>query len=150
MARKAVAATLASVLLLTALLVADVTLMTAQDDLASSAQVTHVEARELLLEESLVGSASLQLLAQVQGYLASTPADCGSIPQYIHSVSASSSASGEDEGVAYAVSASATGAPASLVQGPPVGYAPILAPFSGFVPGELNLEAVSSAKEVGV
>lgn len=123
--------------------------MTAQDDLASSAQATHVETRELLLEESLVGSTSLQVLAQVQDYLASTPADCDRMPQYVYSISASSSTSGEDEGIAYSVSVSATGAPTSPVQGPPGGDSAILSPFSGFVPGELNLEAASSVKEVG-
>jgi len=149
LARKAVAATLASVLLLTALVVADATLMTAQDNLASSAQTAHTEGRELLLEESLTGSTSLQLLAQVQGFLSSSPADCDSIPQYISSISASSSVSGEDEGIAYVANESATGAPTALLQGAPGGDLAIASPFSGFLPGGLNLVAASSVKEVG-
>ena len=102
MARKAVAATLASVLLFTALVVADSTIMAAQDNLASSAQVSNIESRELVLGQSSAGSAALQVLAQVQSFLASNPADCASLAQYLASVSASGSASGEDSGIAYA------------------------------------------------
>ena len=117
MARKAVAATLASVILLTVLVVADATVMSAQDNLASSAQTSHLESRELLLEESLAGGVSLQVLAQVQAYLSSNPAECDSLPQYFGSISASSTSSGEDSGIAYAANATASESPGPLPGG---------------------------------
>ena len=148
MARKAVAATLASVVLLTVLVVADATVMSAQDNLASAAQASHIESRELLLERSLAGSVSLQALAQAQSYLSSTPAECGGLPQYAASVSASGESTGEDSGIAYSVNATARGAPASPGS-PQTDNLTLVAPFAGGVPGALDLREVLSVKEVG-
>ena len=135
-------------MLLTVLVIADATLMTAQDNLASSAQSAHIEGRELLLEESLTGTNSLQMLAQVQAFLSSNPAECDSMPQYVSSVSASSSVSGVDEGISYSGNASLTGAPTTVFQGPPANDL-VLSPFSGYLPGALNLDAASSIRMVG-
>jgi hypothetical protein len=148
LARKAVAATLASVVLFTVLVVADATVMSAQDNLASSAQTSQIESRELLLEESLAGSLSLQVLAQVQAYLSSVPADCGALPQYFASVAASSSSSGEDSGIAYAANATAGSAPTAfeVAQGDNL---TMVAPFAGEVPGALNLREALSVREAG-
>ena len=147
MARKAVAATLASVVLLTVLVVADATVMSAQENLASSAQTSHLESRELLLEESLAGGVSLQVLAQVQGYLSSNPAECDSLPQYFGSIFASSASSGEDSGIAYSANATAAEAPAP--QAVESDNLTIVAPFAGGVPGVLDLREDLSVKEVG-
>jgi len=147
MARKGVAATLASVVLLTVLVVADATVMSAQENLASSAQTSHLESRELLLEESLAGGVSLQILARVQGYLSSNPAECDGLPQYLASISASGSSSGEDSGIAYSANATAAEVPA-----PPavkVDNLTLVAPFAGGVPGALNLAEDLSVTEVG-
>jgi hypothetical protein len=149
LARKAVAATVASVLLFTALVVADATIMVAQDNLASSAQTSLVESMEVVLGKSLAGSASLHVLSQVQAYLASTPADCKSLPDYLASVSAASSSSGEEAGIAYVSNATASEAPAARLQGSPRDNLTVVAPFSGSLPGALNLQANLSIKEVG-
>lgn len=136
--------------LFTALVVADATVMSAQDNLASSAQTSHVESRELLLERSLAGSVSLQVLAQVQGYLSSNPAECDGLPQYLASITASSSVSGEDSGVAYSANATASGATAASL--PPTiqrDNLTIIAPFAGVVSGTLNLREALRVKEVG-
>ncbi len=147
MARKAVAATLASVVLLTVLVVADATVMSAQENLASSAQTSHLESRELLLEESLAGGVSLQILARVQGYLSSNPAECDRLPQYFGSIFASSASSGEDSGIAYSANATAAEAPAP--QAVESDNLTIVAPFAGGVPGVLDLREDLSVKEVG-
>jgi len=147
LARKAVAATLASVVLLTVLVVADATVMSAQDNLASSAQTSHLESRELLLEESLAGGVSLQVLAEVQGYLSSNPAECDGLPQYFASISASSSSSGEDSGIAYSANATAGEAPA--LQAVESDNLTVVAPFAGAVPGVLDLREALSVNEVG-
>jgi hypothetical protein len=146
LARKAVAATLASVVLLSVLVAADATVMSAEDNLASSAQTSHLESRELLLEQSLAGSVSLQVLATVQGYLSSNPAECDGLPRYFSSVSASSSVSGIDSGVAYAANATADDA---QVAAPLLDNLTIIAPFAGAVPGVMDLQESLSVKEVG-
>ncbi len=149
MARKAVAATLASVVLLTVLVVADATVMSAQDNLASSAQTSHLESRELLLDVSLAGGVSLQVLAQVQGYLSANPAGCDSLPRYLRSIVASSSSSGEDSGIAYEANATAGEAPATSLQSTEGDNLTTVAPFAGGVPGALDLRESLSVEEVG-
>jgi hypothetical protein len=149
LARKAIAATVASVLLFTALVVANATTMVAQDNLASTAQASLVESRELVLGRSLAGSTSALALSQVQTYLASNPADCGGLPRYLASVSASSSVSGEEEGVSYVASTTASEAPAARLQGSQNDNLTLLAPFAGSIPGALNLQANVSVQEVG-
>ncbi|MHB8674737.1 MAG: hypothetical protein ACYDAK_13805 [Candidatus Limnocylindrales bacterium] len=145
MARKAVAAALASVVLLTVLVAADATVMSAQDNLAATAQTSQLESRELLLERSLAGSASLQVLAEVQGYLSSNPAECDGLPAYVSSIFASSSVSGEDSGVAYAANATAVAVGTASASD----NLTIVAPFSGARPGALDLREVWSVTEVG-
>jgi len=146
LARKAIAATIASVVLFTVLVVADATVMVAQDNLASSSQISHVESEELLLERTASGSVSLQALALVQDYLSSSPADCDGLPQYFASISASSSASGEQSGISYVANATASLAPSPAAQGDNL---TLLGPFSGGAPGALDLRAVLTVKETG-
>jgi hypothetical protein len=146
MARKAVAATLASVVLLTVLVVADATVMTAQDNLAASAQASSTESRELLLERSLAGRLSLDVLAQAQEYLSSTPAGCADLPQYLDSLAASNSTSGDDSGISYQANATARGVPETAATGDNL---TVVAPFAGYVAGTLGLREVLSVREVG-
>lgn len=146
MARKAVAATLASVVLLTVLVVADATVMTAQDNLAASAQASSIESRELLLERSLAGTLSLDVLAQAQEYLSSTPAGCADLPQYLGSLAASSSASGGDSGISYQANATASGSQATVATEDNL---TLVAPFAGYVTGTLGLRELLDVREVG-
>lgn len=134
---------------MTVLVVADATVMSAQDNLASSAQTSYLESRELLLEESLAGGVSLQLLAQVQGYLSSNPAECDSLPRYLSSITASSASSGEDSGIAYVANATmreAAGNPLLASEGDNL---TVVAPFAGWPPGALDLSEVLSVREAG-
>jgi len=148
LARKAVAATLAAVVLLTVLVVADATVMSAQNNLASSALTSYLESREALLEQSTAGSASLQVLAQVQEYLASNVAECAGFPQYFASISGASSISGEDSGISYSTNATAVVANAGS-QVPRSDNLTTVAPFSGYAAGALNLYEVLGVDEVG-
>jgi hypothetical protein len=148
--RKAIAATLASVILFTALVAADATVMTAEDNLASTAQTSHIESRELVLSEYSAGAASLLALAQVQSYLSSNPADCAGLNQYLEGISAATSTSGVAGGIAYSSNATAAFAPAvALSQGQPSDNLTIVAPFSGYLAGALNLQVALNAKVVG-
>jgi hypothetical protein len=147
LARKAVAATLASVLLLTAMVAADATVVAASDNLASSAQMSKLEATESLLRQYSTGSAAVQSLAQVQSFLSSNPANCASLPQYLGSISAKGSSSGEDSGVSY--KSNATAAAVSGDQVSRTDNLTVAAPFSGYLRGALNLRATLSTTEVG-
>ncbi len=149
MARKAVAATLASVLLFTALVAADSTMMVANDDLASSAQASHIESRESLLAQYSAGLAVMHALAEVQAYASADPADCSRLPQYVGSLSVQASASGEDSGISYSSNVSAIGV--SVTSSPvfPADNLTVVAPFSGYLLGALNLQAALSVREVG-
>lgn len=123
--------------------------MSAQDNLASSAQLARVESRELLLAQYSTASVSLQVLAQVQGYLSSDAAECDALPQYLGSISASGSVSGLDSGVAYSANATATEVPSASLQAAQYDNLTMMAPFSGGAPGALDLQASVSLKEVG-
>ena len=148
MARKAVAATLAAAVLFTLLVVADATVMAAQDNLASSSQTAHLESRELLLERSSAGVASLGVLAQVQSYLSSNPAECDGLAQYLAAISATSSTQGVDSGISYVANATAVEWPAGS-QAPLSDNLTVVSPFAGDLPGALDLKEVLSIDEVG-
>lgn len=128
-------------------MVADSTVMVAQDNLAVTAQNSHVEVRESVLARSLTGSLSFGVLAMVQAQLTSSPAGCGSLEQYEESLSASSSISGKDEGVQYIANATAVASGTGMEAA--IDNLTIDAPFSGHLPGALNLQADVSIREVG-
>jgi len=138
---------LASVALLTVLVVADATVASAQSDSASSAQSYWLESRELLLERSLAGSATMTVLAQVQAYLSSNVAGCGSLPTYFGTAAASGNASGIDSGISYSVNA--TSVAVSTGSAGQADNLTIVRPFAGSVPGFLNLNEDLSVREVG-
>lgn len=146
MARKAVAATLAAVALMTILVVADATIVVAQDDLASSSEAAQLESRELLIERSYGGLVSLQALAEVQAYLSSDPAGCGGLPAYFAAISARASAHGVDSGVHYDANATISQYGASP-SAPLADNLTAVAPFSGRLPGALDLSEILVVSE---
>ncbi len=148
MARKAVAATLASLLLFTALVVADSTMMAAEENLASSTQMSHVEVRELTLSQYSAAATAMDALATIQAHVSSDPADCASLPQYLDSISASGSSSGGDAGISY--SSNVTLVPAiETSQAAQSDNLTVLYPFSGYSPGALNFQASIYTKAQG-
>jgi hypothetical protein len=150
LARKAIAATLASVLLFTALVAADATMMTAEDNLATSAQTAHIASREQVLSDYSLGAASMQVLARVQSNLSSRIADCGDLGQYLGSISAAGSVDGEAAGITFSSTAEAAASPAALpAQVQLSDNLTIVAPFSGYHPGTLNLQVALRVSEVG-
>jgi len=145
MARKGVAASLAAVILFTALVVADSTVMVAQDDLASTAVTSQVEVRATTVADSLIWTSAFGLLVQAQQYLSSNPADCSTLPAYLASVSPQNSSSGEDGGLSYSVSAQASEAgPSSQADN-----LTALAQFSGADTGRLDLSAAFAVRVTG-
>ncbi len=147
MARRAVAATLASVVLLSLLVVADATIVSAQDNLAAGSQLSRVETRELVLEQALMGSLSMGVLAQAQSFLSTNPATCGEFEGYVGSISASSSSSGDDSGTSYV--ANATGVGDAGPSSPAADNLTVVSPFSGGAEGALDMRVAFSIREVG-
>ena len=145
MARKAVAATLASVVLFTALLVADSTVMAAQDNLSSSALTARIEVRERVFAFTMAGELSMRVLAQVEAFLASAPAECESLPHYLATLSAADSLTGEDAGIRYSANSTVASAQAA-----PIGdNLTLVFPFSGGSPGALSLSETLSINQEG-
>ena len=109
---------------------------------ASAAQASHIESRESLLEQSLAGSVSLSKCSRRRRRTSRPiPRSAASLPQYVASISASGSSSGEDSGIAYAANATAT-----RDCRPPPRVASrdnltVVAPFAGGIPGALDLQA---------
>lgn len=132
--------------LLTVLVAADVTVESAQENLAASALNSQLEARESLLDAALEGAAALDVVAQVQTYLANNPAPCASLPQYLASATGATTIAGEDSGVRYSVDADASQA---LPATGPIADNLTLSPFSGYVPGALDLRLQLEIDEVG-
>lgn len=141
MARKAIAASLAAVVLLSVLVVADAAVVSGQDNLASYSQASRLESRVLLLERYSAGVASMLALMHVDDYLASNPAECGAISGYVGGISASASFSGVDSGVSFAADAAAAPEAGSPGLGG-VDNLTTLAPFSGYRDGALNLKTL--------
>lgn len=150
MARKAIATTIASILLFTALVLADSTIVAAADNLASSAQASHVESREALLSEYSSGAALMDSLAQVQNFLSGNAAECSAIPEYLASITATSSVSGQDAGISYSSHVSVAEATASDISRSLQGdNLTSLSPFSGYRSGALLLGGRVEVSETG-
>jgi hypothetical protein len=137
MARKAIAATAASVLLFSMLVAADASLVMAQDNAASSARLAQLESSEALIGMSAAGTVSFDVLAQAQQYISTNVAMCDSLQSYFSAMTPSASTSGERDGIHFAADAVAkatspdSSSPDNLT---------LLAPFSGNARGDLNLQ----------
>jgi hypothetical protein len=147
MARKAVATSLAAVLLLTVVVAAAATTMSSQENLASAAQATSLANRETMMAQAESGSLTLTDISKVDDFLAGNPASCGEIPQYLQAISASSSASGFEGGVAYSANATVLPAPAGLLAASGPVNSSLIRPFSGPEEGAFNLEVELSVSE---
>ena len=137
MARRGVAATVASVILLSTLVVAAATVMTGQDNSAQASRQVQLLTRIHLLDVAEGGAASLSSLADVASVVASTPAACEGLKSYPGQVTGSAALNGTDTGIAYTATAAvfpdfATGSPGDNLTA--------MAPFAGHADGMLNLE----------
>lgn len=143
MARPAVAATFASLVLMSVLVLADATVVTAQDNLASSSRLAQLEQRALLVERVAAGTLSIDLLEKVQAQLAATPAACGDLGGYALAAVASSSISRDESGVSLRASATAHGE----TGGTRPDNLTMVRPFEGGVAGSLDLRVTISMRE---
>ncbi len=128
------------------LVVADAAVVVGQQSVASSAQAAQLETRELLLERTLAGTVSIDVLSSVQRFLSSNPAECGALPEYLGSISASASVSGADSGVNYSAVASASETVAGQTEQDNL---TLVSPFAGYQPGGLDILETISLHESG-
>jgi len=145
MARKGIAATLASIALFTMLVIADSALMVGEGNLAATAQLTRLESHELVLGDSLMGEASLRVLAQSQAYLAGRPGDCSSLSQYLDGAAANASLAGDQGGINYSAAARSS----RWEGGAMTDNLTVLSPFSGASASALNLRVSTIVSETG-
>ncbi|MGA2198428.1 MAG: hypothetical protein ABSG45_00670 [Nitrososphaerales archaeon] len=143
MGRRAVAATLVSVVVFTSLLLANSALYSAENSAVSAAVLTSEQVRENAYAGILLGLSTYDSLAAVQGYLHSNPLDCSSPGHYLDALAGSQRATGTDEGISYITDTSWAYASA-----PPAGTGSAFLPgFSSYEAGELNLEVTTSLDE---
>jgi hypothetical protein len=151
--RRAVAATLVSVIVFTSLLFANAALYAAGNTYRSTAVLSASQQRESNFASLLIGLSAYSALADAQSYLQGHPFDC-SEPQssYLDSLVGSESVGGANQGIEYSVDASWGYAPGfeGLGFGDDDGLsgAPsMIRPFSGYSGGALNLVVVTTIDE---
>jgi hypothetical protein len=135
MGRRAVAATLVSVIFFSTLLLANAAVYAADGSYLSSAVLTSAQQRESGYASLLAGVSSFSSLSAAEGYLSSHPLDCSSEATYLGSMGGSDSVSGEDQGVDYTMSTTWT----YVADGPTGDNLTVLGPFGGYSIGALNL-----------
>jgi hypothetical protein len=149
--RRAVAATLVSVIVFTSLLFANAALYAAGSTYLSSAVLSASQQRESNYATLLFGLSAYSALAYAQGYLQNHSFDC-STPEssYLDSLGGSESVGGANQGIEYSVDASWGYAPGSGeigVRDGPAASQSMIQPFAGYSGGALNLEVVTNINE---
>jgi hypothetical protein len=148
--RRAVAATLVSVIVFTSLLFANAALYSAGGTYLSSAVLSAAQQREVEYASLLTGVSSYSSLAAAQSYLQSHPLDCSS-PEasYTSSMAGSGTVAGTNQGIEYSVRSSWSYAavPAGSTLGAGAEGASMVGPFSGGSAGALNLVVDTSINE---
>ncbi|MGD0637582.1 MAG: hypothetical protein ABSA72_06045 [Nitrososphaerales archaeon] len=143
MGRRAVAATLASFVIFTTLLLANAALFATENSSLGAVELTAGQVREHAFGGILVGLSAYGSLEGAQAYLQSHPLDCTSPQDYLESMAGSQRDSGEMEGITYSTTTSW-----SYSQGSPDGGgSDYLRQFGGYQSGDLNLEISTSVAE---
>lgn len=143
MGRRAVAATFVSVVVFTALLLANSAVYAAQSGALGAAVSSSAQLRERSLASFSTGLSSFDSLASVQDVLQRSPMDCLSPQPYLDSLSGGASFSGEDGGIrsetssSWSYISSYSGAAGDA----------LLAQFSGYSPGSLDILVSTAVNE---
>ncbi len=144
MDRSGVAATLASVVIFTTMLVANSAVYSAQNSYLNAAHLSAAQVQERGYATVLLGLSSFSALASAQSLLESTPMDCYSPSAYLSSLAGSAAGHGTSGSLRFSTSSSW-----SYVAGPSPGEASALLPsqFGGYSAGDLNIELETSVAE---
>ncbi len=142
MDRRAVAATLVSFVIFTTLLLANAALFASENSSLGAVVLTAGQVRERAFVPILVGLSTYESLRGAQAYLQANPLDCTSPQQYLGSMTGSLRDSGVEDGMTYVDDASW-----AYATSPSGGGSDYLQEFSGYRPGDLNLEVSTSVLE---
>ncbi len=144
MGRRAVAATLASVVIFTMMLVTNAAVYSSENGYLASVRLSSVQVGEVTYASLLEGSAAYNSLAQTQSFLQSTPMDCSSLQPYLDSISGTASRAGTEESISFSSMSSWDYASAgSSLPGT------VLLPsqLDGYSSGELNVQVSTVVAE---
>lgn len=144
MDRRGVAATIASVVVFTTMLLANTAVYAAQNGYLSAVTISGAQVQERELAVVLVGLSSYSSLAFTQSFLQSTPMDCTSPGPYLAAVAGSGTQISEDQGIDYGVSSSWSYVPAPVSER---SDALLPSQFVGYGEGDLNLRVVTVVNE---
>lgn len=144
MGRRAVAATLASVVIFTMMLVANAAVYSSENGYLASARLTSVQVGEVGYASLLEGSSAYNSLAQTQSFLQSTPMDCSTWQSYLDSISGSASKAGTEQGVSFSSASSWSYTPSPS---PLSGTTLLPSQFDGYSSGELDIEVSTAVNE---
>lgn len=138
--RSAVAATIASVIVFTTMLVANAVLFSSQNNLLPASQEYSAQVAERGMAGVVPSLAAYEALDHVQSYLQQNPMDCSSGPApYLDRLAGTWSASGNQQGIEFSSSSSwgydaTAGRTADTSPASPLGV-----DFDGFSAGSLNV-----------
>jgi hypothetical protein len=144
MGRRAVAATIASVVVFTTLLLANAVFFSAENSYLSATNLSSAQLQERDYAPVIVGLSAYDSLARTQSFLQSTPMDCSSSQAYLAALSGDQSVQGRNQSVWYSANASwayASDTPQA------VGDALLPSQFNGYSAGDLNLRVSTSVNE---
>lgn len=144
MGRRAVAATLASVIIFTMMLVANAAVYSSENGYLASVRLSSVQVGEVGYATLLEGSSTYNSLARTQSFLQSTPMDCPSWQSYLDSISGSASDVGTEQSVSFSAASSWSYAPVSSSLH---GTAFLPSQFDGYSSGELNVQVSTDISE---
>jgi hypothetical protein len=144
MDRSAVAATIASVVVFTTMLLANAAIYSAQNSYQGALTLSAAQSQERSYASVLFGISSYASLARTQSFLQSTPMDCSDSQSYLDSLSGSQSGDENNQSVWYSARSSwgYVAAPASAQDD---SFLPLQ--FDGYSVGDLNLEVVTAVNE---
>jgi hypothetical protein len=143
---RAVAATIASVIVFTTMLLANAAVYSAENSYLGASNLSAAQLQEHNYALLFVGLSSFSSLAKAQSFLQSTPMDCSSPQPYLDSLAGSQGSEGKNQSVWYSVESSWSYAAESGFASAP-GDALLPAQFDGYSGGDLNLQVTTNVDE---
>jgi hypothetical protein len=147
MGRRAVAATIASVVVFTTMLLANAVVYSAENSYLGATALSSAQLQEHDYASVLVGLSSYSSLAKAQSFLQATPMDCSSSQAYLDSLTGTQGVEGKNQSIWYS-SASSWGYVSASVS--VRGDALLPSQFDGYSQGDLNLQVVTGVNETFV
>jgi hypothetical protein len=144
MGRRAVAATIASVVIFTSMLLANAVLFSAENSYLGSSSSSSAQLQERTYASVLAGIMSYSSLADAQSFLQSTPMDCSSSASYLASLAGSRAIGGDNQSIWFTATSSWYYSPVSSSL---FGDALLPAQFNGYSDDGLDIHVITTVNE---